>query len=268
MAHDLETQDGRLDWLIDYLHRENPAFPSDGVEGYYERRHILRCLVNVRPPKPVSEEFLKIQDAFLKDESAMQFPTGLSEMISSEDGLYLWQGDITTLTVDAIVNAANEAMLGCFSPGHNCIDNIIHTKAGVQLRFECAQIMADQGHPEPAGQCKVTKAYNLPCKYVLHTVGPIVGDKVTDEDRRLLASCYRSCLEACVEHGIESVAFCGVSTGVFRFPKEEAAKIAVATVRQCLAELEKSGKKAPRVVFDTYTDEDFEYYHRILFNHE
>ena len=154
--------------------------------------------------------------------------------VPSDPRIILWQGDITRLDADAIVNAANSQLLGCFRPGHNCIDNVIHSAAGLQLREECAEIMRRQGHEEPTGQAKITGGYNLPAKYVLHTVGPIIMERVTEEDCELLASCYRSCLKLAEENSLKSVAFCCISTGVFRFPKEEAARIAVSTVRESL----------------------------------
>jgi O-acetyl-ADP-ribose deacetylase (regulator of RNase III) len=176
------------------------------------------------------------------------------------DNLYLWQGDIATLKVDAIVNAANSSLLGCFVPCHACIDNAIHTFAGVQLRLECAGIMSAQGHPEPTGRAKITAAYNLPCKHVLHTVGPIVSGRPTNKDCDLLASCYRSCLELAERNGLSSVAFCCISTGEFHFPNEKAAEIAVATARETLA---KSGSGL-KIVFNIFKDKDMEIYERLL----
>ncbi len=174
--------------------------------------------------------------------------------------LYLWRDDITTLRVGAIVNAANSAMLGCFAPNHGCIDNAIHTFAGVQLRMECAAIMEKQGHPEPAGTAKITGAYNLPCKYILHTVGPIVGRRLTEEHRQMLESCYRSCIELADKNKIESVAFCCISTGEFHFPNEDAARIAIDTVTDCM----KSCITVKRVVFNVFTERDEGIYRGLL----
>ncbi len=143
----------------------------------------------------------------------------------------MWRGDITTLQCDAIVNAANSGMTGCYQPCHNCIDNCIHTYAGVQLRNACNELMEQQGHAEPTGQAKITPAYNLPSRFVLHTVGPIVQGRLTDEHCRLLASCYRACLELAEQNHVQSIAFCCISTGVFMFPNEKAAEIAVETVQ-------------------------------------
>lgn len=172
----------------------------------------------------------------------------------------MWQGDITTLRCDAIVNAANSGMTGCYVPNHRCIDNAIHTYAGVQLRTACAKIMKKQGHEEPTGQAKITPAFNLPCDYVLHTVGPIITGRVTQEDRDLLASCYRSCLELAAEYQLESVAFCCISTGEFHFPNALAAEIAVETVKAFLSR-ETSVKK---VIFNVFKDMNKEIYTRLL----
>ena len=175
-------------------------------------------------------------------------------------GIRLWQGDITRLAADAIVNAANSQMLGCFVPCHGCIDNAIHTAAGLQLRLECARIMGQQGREEPTGRAKITKAYNLPCRYGLHTVGPIIYGSVTAEDRQLLASCYRSCLELAKRYDLENVAFCCISTGEFRFPNELAAEIAVSTAEEFLREEE--GRM--EVIFNVFKDKDYEIYRRLL----
>ena len=176
-----------------------------------------------------------------------------------QPGLYLWQGDITTLAVDAIVNAANSAMLGCFVPCHGCIDNAIHSAAGVQLRLECARIMAQQAE-EPTGRAKITRAYNLPCRYVLHTVGPIIDGQVTRQDRELLASCYRSCLELAATYGLKSIAFCCISTGEFHFPNELAAEIAIRTVKA----FQQQNPNRMEVIFNVFKDCDYEIYKKLL----
>ena len=186
--------------------------------------------------------------------------TDLDDLRPVSGDLYLWQGDITRLKCGAIVNAANSGMTGCYIPCHACIDNCIHTFAGVQLRQDCAALMAEQGHEEPTGQAKITKAYNLPCDYVLHTVGPIVSGRVTREDERLLASCYRSCLELAEKNSVRSIAFCCISTGVFHFPNERAAEIAVETVRRYKVE---TGSKI-KVVFNVFKDLDKTIYERLL----
>ena len=174
--------------------------------------------------------------------------------------LYLWQGDITKLSCGAIVNAANSGLTGCYVPNHACIDNCIHTYAGVQLRLDCAEIMEKQGHEEPTGQAKLTRAYNLPCSFVLHTVGPIVTGEPTKEDEQLLTSCYRSCLSLAEENGVKSIAFCSISTGVFHFPNERAAEIAIDTVRQYKSE---TGSEM-KVIFNVFKDLDKEIYERLL----
>ena len=202
------------------------SFPKNEDAQY----RLFRSLVNVRQPRAISKEFLTAQDAFLQKE--IRNITDWHDLTPREDGIYLWQGDITTLKVDAIVNAANSGMTGCYYPCHKCIDNCIHTYAGVQLRNYCAEIMQEQGYPEPTGQAKITPAFNLPSKYVIHTVGPIVDGPLTDRHRELLANCYRSCLKLAEENRLESIAFCCISTGEFHFPNEEAAQIAIREARQ------------------------------------
>ncbi len=254
--------DIRLDYLLKTLldERKN-AQPFPGSrEG---KLRLFRALVNTREPKPVCAEFLKVQDELLQMLIAEKGVTSLEDLQPIRGNLYLWRGDITTLKVDAIVNAANSAMLGCFAPNHGCIDNAIHTFAGVQLRLECAAIMEKQGHPEPTGTAKITAAYNLPSDYILHTVGPIVGGRLTDDHRRLLASCYRSCLDLAEQNRIESVAFCCISTGEFHFPNEDAAQIAVDTVTDCV----KSGSAVKRVVFSVFKEDDYDIYNGLLAGH-
>lgn len=179
-------------------------------------------------------------------------------------GIYLWQGDITTLHCDAIVNAANSGMTGCYVPNHRCIDNCIHTFAGIQLRLACEEMMEKQGHEEPTGQAKITPAFNLPCKYILHTVGPIIYGKLRQKDCELLASCYRSCLNLAAENGLESVAFCCISTGEFHFPNEKAAEIAVETVQEFLQK--KTSVK--KVIFNVFKDTGREIYKHLLISDE
>ncbi len=226
------------------------------------QRRLLRSLMNLRPPLPLGEAFLTIQDELL---SAEREEKGIVDgaalpVIGSHPQIAVWKGDITRLKVDAIVNAANSALLGCFCPCHGCIDNAIHSAAGLQLRDACSQIMQAQSHPEPAGRAKLTKGYNLPARYVLHTVGPIVRGRVTKRDREELASCYRACLTLAAAHGLESVAFCCISTGEFHFPNEEAAEIAVQIVTEFLQQ-ETSIKK---VIFNVFKDIDETIYRRIL----
>ena len=224
------------------------------------QRQLLRGLLNIRAPRRSSPDFLQIQDEYLQNETAAKGITDAADLVPLQPGLYLWQGDITTLKCDAIVNAANSGMTGCYCPNHGCIDNAIHTSAGVQLRLACAEIMDRQGYPEPTGQAKITPAFNLPCRYVLHTVGPIINGRVTQRDRALLASCYRSCLEMAVEKGLESVAFCCISTGEFHFPNEQAAEIAVQTVKAFL----KKQTSVKKVIFNVFKDMDKVLYEKLL----
>lgn len=203
---------------------------------------------------------MKIQDTYLQGENAAKGITDVADLTPIQPGLYLWQGDITTLQCDAIVNAANSGMTGCYIPNHRCIDNAIHTFAGVELRLACAELMEQQGYPEPTGRAKITPAFNLPCRYVLHTVGPIIDGRVTKADKELLASCYRSCLALAAENGLESVAFCCVSTGEFHFPNDLAAEIAVATVKEFL----KKQPSVKKVIFNVFKDLDKAIYAKLL----
>lgn len=243
--------------------RENASCEEQNLPcGEDEQKRLLRSLMNIRMPKAVSEEFLHVQDAYLKEEVRRRgIVDGDSLPASGRDSrLVLWRGDITTLKTDAIVNAANSALRGCFVPCHSCVDNIIHSVSGVQLRLECDRLMREQGDEEPVGRAKITPAYNLPCRFVLHTVGPYVSGRLTDTHRTQLADCYTSCLELAAEKGLKSVAFCCISTGEFHFPQREAARIAVRTVE---AFLEKDCR-IERVIFNVYKEEDEEIYRRLL----
>ena len=255
------TQSERRLYLITELKKENPQYaelpvPSDTAE----QKHLLRALFNVRMPKAASDEFLKIQDEYLREETRLKGVTDISALTPIQPDIYLWQGDITTLKCDAIVNAANNQMLGCFCPNHGCIDNAIHTYAGVQLRLDCAELMAKQRHDEPTGQAKITPAYNLPCRFVIHTVGPIVYGRLTDKDCELLRSCYRSCLKIADGNGLKSIAFCCISTGEFHFPNDRAAEIATDTVKQYKAETQSEIK----VIFNVFKDTDYKIYRELL----
>lgn len=255
------TQGQRLDFLIRCLLNENEEYKNREIPaGQPDKRRLLRSLMNVRPPVPASEEFLKVQDAYLQERLAERGVTEPENLTPVQPGIYLWQGDITTLAADAIVNAANSRMLGCFVPCHGCIDNAIHTYAGIQLRMECARIMAGQRKEEATGKAKITKAYNLPCRYVLHTVGPIIYGTVTKTDCELLAGCYRSCLKLAAAYGLKSVAFCCISTGEFHFPNELAAEIAIQTVRTW----QQQNSNRVEVIFNVFKDSDYEIYKRLL----
>ena len=208
------TQAEKREYLITELLKELPEYKSIKIPtNETEQKKLLRSLFNIRMPLPVSDGFITIQDEYLREETRIKGITNLEDLEPIQPDIYLWQGDITTIACDAIVNAANSEMLGCFCPCHGCIDNAIHTFAGVQLRLKCAEIRNEQGHKEETGKAKLTPAYNLPCKYVLHTVGPIIRGKLTRQDCDLLASCYRSCLEIAERNGIKSIAFCCISTG-------------------------------------------------------
>ena len=248
-------------FLIQALLKERTEYQNMGVPAdANSQRQLLRGLMNLRAPRRIGADFLKMQDEYLQGETAAKGITDIADLTPIRPGLYLWQGDITTLKCDAIVNAANSGMTGCYIPNHRCIDNAIHTYAGVELRLACEELMEQQGYPEPAGRAKITPAFNLPCRYVLHTVGPIIEGRVTRRDRELLASCYRACLELAAEKGLQSVAFCCISTGEFHFPNESAAEIAAATVEEFLTK-QTSVKK---VIFNVFKDLDKAIYEKLL----
>ena len=253
----LDSENKRLEWLCRYLLDENPRYRQMPLPGsLQERRDLFRALMNVRPPMPASEEFLRVQDEELQVQLAEK---GVVELAGQS--LREWQGDITRLKVDAIVNAANSQMLGCFVPLHRCIDNAIHSAAGVQLRLACAEMM--HGTEEPTGSARMTPGFNLPTKYVIHTVGPIVTtSRPLRQQEVQLASCYSSCLDLADRHGLESIAFCCISTGEFRFPNDRACDIAVSTVRSWMASHPESSVKT--VIFNTFKDIDHELYQNAL----
>ena len=252
------TQSDNRIFLIEYLLKERGEkmpVPQDETT----QKRLLRALMNVRLPAPVSEEFLRIQDEYLKERTAEKGITDAATFNYRED-IALWQGDITALKVDGIVNAANSRLLGCFVPEHHCIDNAIHTFAGVELRLDCDRIMRAQGGEEPTGKAKITKGYNLPCKFVLHTVGPIVYGALNKEHEKLLYSCYESCLALADKNGLKSLAFCCISTGEFRFPNDRAAEIALNAVKEYKA---KTGSGI-KVIFNVFKDVDYAIYKRLL----
>lgn len=255
------TQMERRLYLIQELLKEQPRYEGMEIpEDEDGQKRLLRSLFNIRMPRPASQEFLAVQDAYLQQETKRKGITDLADLQPVQQGIYLWQGDITTLRCDAIVNAANSQMLGCFVPCHGCIDNAIHTFAGVQLRLACAELMRKQGHEEETGKAKITPAFNLPCRYVLHTVGPIVGGWLTKQEQELLASCYRSCLELAEQNHIKSIAFCCISTGEFHFPNEKAAEIAIQTVNEYR---ERTNSKI-EVIFNVFKETDLNIYWELL----
>ena len=255
------NQDERRIFLIKELLKEDKRYKNIEIpKNPTEQGDLLRALMNVRMPKEISEEFLKVQDEYLKEEINKKGIVDINNLNPIQKGIYLWQGDITTLRCDAIVNAANSAMTGCYVPNHRCIDNAIHSFAGVELRLECDEIMNRQGHGEPTGQAKITNAYNLPCKYIIHTVGPIISYKLTSEDCELLANCYRSCLNLAAKNNLESIAFCCISTGEFHFPNDKAAQIAIKTVEEFM----KKDTSVKKVIFNVFKDMDKEIYRELL----
>ncbi len=260
-----------LDYLIRELKAENDGYASlaEPVDDAGKRR-LLRSLMNVRWPGEMKEEVLRVQDRLLREELEEKGIVDAGDIASIEEEypctgikngsrISLWKGDITRLRVDAIVNAANSQMLGCFVPCHGCIDNAIHSAAGIQLRNECASFMQKQGHEEPTGKAKITKGYNLPAKYVIHTVGPIVGTEVTEKQEKELASCYRSCMKLAEKSGLASIAFCCISTGEFHFPNKLAAEIAVETIDRYL-----SASTLKKVIVNVFKEEDFNIYRKLF----
>ena len=255
------NQSERRAYLIQELLRENPAYKKMTVPHREEEQKILlRSLMNVRMPGCINPEFLNVQDEYLSEENDRKGVITLADMEEKQPDLFIWRGDITRLRVGAIVNAANSGMTGCYQPCHNCIDNCIHTYAGIQLRNYCNDMMQAQGYEEPTGQAKITPAFNLPCDHVIHTVGPIVQGKLTKRHEELLKSCYRSCLELAEEKQVESIAFCCISTGVFMFPNERAAELAVGTVKQ----YKERANSSIKVVFNVFKEEDEKIYERLL----
>lgn len=255
------TQEERRIYLIIELISEHPRcadiqIPADADN----QKRLLRSLMNVRLAAPVDKEFLQIQDEYLQQANEEKGIVHIEDMTEAEQDLYIWKGDITRLGVGAIVNAANSGMTGCYQPCHNCIDNCIHTFAGIELRNFCEDMMQEQGYEEPTGQAKLTPAYNLPCDYVIHTVGPIVRGKLTHRDEDLLKSCYEACLKLADQNGIKSIAFCCISTGVFCFPNQRAAEIAVQTVR----DYKRQNDSDVKVIFNVFKDEDERIYNELL----
>lgn len=265
------NQQERAIWLIQYLEKEMPEYGSPKVpESSAEAFKLFRALCNVRMPGPVSEEFLEIQDAYLREETKRKGITDIETLkpAAADRRIYLWQGDITTLRCDAIVNAANSQMLGCFQPLHGCIDNVENTYAGVQLRNYMAEQMEKMrrkygaDYEQPTAVPMISPAFNLPAKFIVHVVGPIVYPYLTQKHKEQLAQCYRASLDLAAENGCESIAFCCISTGVFMFPQDKAAEIAVATVKEWLEEHPDSCMK--KVVFNVFKDSDLRIYQWLL----
>lgn len=264
------TQSERRRFLIDALLKEQQKYSGfSAVSGNSDedisndkdgQKRLLRSLMNIRMPHEADAEFIKIQDEYLRQANEEKGVVTLNDIDEVSEDIYVWKGDITRLKAGAIVNAANSGMTGCYQPCHNCIDNCIHTYAGVQLRYECAKIMRKQGYEEPTGQAKITPAYNLPCDYVIHTVGPIVQGILSGKHKKQLESCYRSCLEIADKNNVDSIAFCCISTGVFMFPNDKAAEIAVKTVKSYK---EETGSRI-KVIFNVFKDEDEEIYMKLL----
>ena len=253
----------RLNFLIDGLKAESANFASISIpENLKDKQQLLRAMMNVRPPRPIADEWLRLQDEELQEQLAEKGVVDI-ETLPRKGRYILWQGDITRLNAEAIVNAANSQMLGCFVPLHGCIDNAIHSAAGVQLRLECEKLMLSKESPEPTGEAEITHAFNLPSKYVIHTVGPIVHTaEPTLKDRSMLEACYLNCLECAESHGITSIAFCCISTGEFHYPNQEAAEVALSTVKRYFKENPDSSLTS--VVFNVFKDIDYAIYKKLL----
>lgn len=251
------TKEERLNYLITYLQEEAGHQSQDSIEQVLT----FRALCNMREPIPVPDEFLNVQNQFLTEWNNERTTISIADLKEVQPQLYIWQGDITRLAVDAIVNAANSELLGCKIPNHYCVDNIIHTRAGVQLRLDCHDLIVKQGRKEAAGKAKITKGYNLPAKYVIHTVGPFIDARgVSPLKEHLLASCYEESLKQADEYKLSTIAFCCISTGEFNFPNERAAEIAVETVKEYLQKT----KSDIQVIFNVFKDEDLHIYESLL----
>lgn len=249
----------KLLYLINYLAKESKINIGELPSNEIELKNLFRSLMNMRLPNDISEDYLKIEDEFLQEELDKKLITNIENLKPIKNNLCIWKGDITTLKIDAIVNAANSAMLGCFYTMHKCIDNAIHSAAGTRLRLFCRDIINQCGGYLEIGDAKITPAFNLTCKYILHTVGPIIKDKVSKKDEELLSLCYKSCLNLVVENNIESVAFCCISTGEFKFPNDLAVDIALSSVNDFLKE---NKERNIKIVFNVFKDIDYELYNK------
>ena len=256
----------KLDYLIEYLLEESGRNKEDYI--HRDKKTLYRALVNIREPKPISDDFLKAEDEYLKEELKKTKITDVKNIksvkekykktkITNSDVICIWHGDITKLKIEAIVNESNSKGIGCFIPNHKCVDNQINTFAGVRLRLECDEIMKPLNYKLETGKAIITKAYNLPAKYVIHTVGPVVEIQVTDENEQGLANCYINSLELAIQNNIRTIAFPCISTGIFDFPNVAASRIALKTVDDFIS---KNKDKFDKVVFDLWTDDDFEVY--------
>lgn len=264
---DLNHTEKRIFLIRKFLSEDSRYKGVDIPDDKTEQENLLRSLMNVRLPRDTEQSVIEVQDDYLQERMKENGVVELADISVIRDGISIWQGDITRLAVDAIVNAANSQMLGCFVPMHTCIDNCIHTFAGIQLRGECSRQMDQlrikygRNYEQPTAVPMLTDAYNLPAKKVIHIVGPIVQYKLSPALEKDLADCYRNTLEMCLENGLKSVAFCCISTGVFHFPNKRAAEIAVETVQEWLSE---HPGQMERVIFNVFKDEDKRIYEGLL----
>ena len=262
----------KLDYLINYLLTErNETLEIDNL-SYKDKKRIYRSLCNIRDAKPISAEYLNTENNYLQEELNKKDIIDVEDIqpakelikvtnLKYEDKICLWKGDITTLKIDAIVNAANSQGLGCFVPMHSCVDNIIGSNAGVSLRLECNKVMKEKNYFLPTGKAFITKGYNLPAKYVIHTVGPIIYEEVTEKEEQELINCYINSLKLAIQNGIKTIAFPCISTGEFRFPKTQACKLAIKAVEEFL---DTHNEEIHKIVFNVYIEEDYEIYEQYI----
>lgn len=265
----------KLDFLINYLLKENKNIKLDKMPfKIQEKKNLYRSLCNIREPQPISEEYLKVENEYLQEELSKKVivdieniqtiaEKNISNTLKNADKISLWQGDMTVLKIDSVVNPANSQGLGCFQPLHNCLDNQLNSNAGISLRLECNEIMKEKNYNLKTGEAIITKGYNLPCKNIIHTVGPIIQFEVSKKDELELANCYINSLKLAIKHNIRDIAFPCISTGVFCFPKDLASSITIKTVDKFLDE---NKEKINKVVFNLYSDEDMQIYIRNINN--
>lgn len=249
-----------VDRLLDYFKMEDVGLRYLRIpRSYFEKRLLLRGIINCRYPFDINEDILKMEDQLLQLEYSEKEIVDVKDIIPMKGKIGLWKGDITTLKIQAIVNAGNSSLLGCFIPNHSCIDNQIHTYAGMRLRLYCYDMMG--GKEESVGCARLTLGYQLPCDYIIHTVGPVVDGELEEKEITELQNCYRASLDLALKHGIKTVAFLCISTGMFHFPRREASEIAIKTVSDYL---EKYPDSFEKIIFNVYLEEDYEIYFQQL----
>lgn len=247
----------KIDYLIEYLLKERGE--EKDLSKVEDKKSLYKALCNIREAKPISEEYIKVENDYLQEELQKKGIVSIQDI--GNTNILLWQGDITRLKVDCIVNPANSEGLGCFNPTHKCLDNIIGTNAGVSLRLECWEVMKTKNNYLAPGDCMITKGYNLPSKYVIHTVGPMIQHTVTEKDRNTLRNCYYNSLELAHQNHLKTIAFPCIATGLFGYPKEEASLIAIQTIKDYI---QKYPNNFDTIIFNVFTEEDLEIYQKNL----